>query len=263
MLRFVVLLSLLPAAATDARAGECIAASDCVVVGCCCGWHVMPRPAGLARSAAIPASAIPERCRVLCDCPSTKMPTPSCADGKCIARSSQVAPRRAPPAPTSSSRACVRDADCAFLPRCGCPPCTPLWRDVGNLRDLRRRGNPPCRPHRCRPCASSANWLGTRATCERGQCTAEDDRAQHASLPDPSRACTRDDDCEIRWEPCNYGRYRRPLCATEWKLAVNRATNARLRRDWADKKPHCPPPVGPCTPRGTRAVCVRGQCEPR
>lgn len=71
---------------------------------------------------------------------------------------------------------CKRNADCGFLPSvCPiCAPCKPTWRPVGNREAIRRiRGIQAivdCARPRCKPCASSSNWLGKKAICLKGRC---------------------------------------------------------------------------------------------
>jgi len=81
------------------------------------------------------------------------------------------------------------------------------------------------------------------------------------------RACKRDRDCVIAWQPCGYSE---PICEDEWKSAVNRAADRRYQSHWANKKPACNRPMlcrAGATIKGrwlgTRAVCIRGQCEVR
>ncbi len=94
------------------------------------------------------------------------------------------------PAPSSPER-CERDDDCAFLPSIchRCAPCTPTARPVGSRREaeriesLRRRSR--CASSPCPPCASEANWRGSRALCRSHRCTSD---AQLATAASPGGA---------------------------------------------------------------------------
>lgn len=77
-----------------------------------------------------------------------------------------------------NTKACKRNKDCGFMPAiCPiCNPCKPTWRDVGNLKAIRRaRGLAAivdCAVPRCRACARASNWRGTKVVCLKGRCTA-------------------------------------------------------------------------------------------
>lgn len=197
--------------------------------------------------------------------------------------------------------ACRKNRDCVFLPPIcpDCPPCEPTWRTVGNRHALKRiRGMQAlvnCRAPRCRKCAP--RWLGKRPICRDRRCTVEgqdrhcykrclrkssmqaissaaiEAQCRHrCGLTAPSakepprlpwskdRACKRDKDCRLLPTRC---RNCAP-CKPTWRPVGNHAAAARiLKGPKGCPKVRCKRCGDAKNLLGRRAVCVRGQCEPR
>jgi len=109
-------------------------------------------------------------------------------------------------------------------------------------------------------------WSAIQAECRMRCRPKAPPKPARAKSRDPDRACKKDRECVLLYDPCGYST---PPCSDSWKPAANRAADRRLRRNWAIKKPACRgmslcgAGQKPGRWLGTRAVCVKGQCVAR